>query len=237
MLATSRPPLLKGRCGPPMRRGASGGCCGCSRTGRMKAALGVLLPYLVLLLRSTALPRKGTPGAEAVLEQSLSEEMGLGAKRENVSRARPGLAVRPKMTAASRLLPEPAASCTQADGSSLQPWPLGGLEGPVCRLKMDRNEVPPSHLEVVGVLTRYESAFIKVLRAGWEHRSPETFGLCPGGDAKTVLRPLQQLQEHLAGPGMGLQRFLILHLEEGRSWRVVVLGKPTLSMGLSWRCG
>uniref|UniRef100_A0A8V1ADL9 Muellerian-inhibiting factor n=3 Tax=Gallus gallus TaxID=9031 RepID=A0A8V1ADL9_CHICK len=197
-----------------MRRGASGGCCWCSRTGRMKAALGVLLPYLVLLLRSTALPRKGTPGAEAVLEQSLSEEMGLGAKRENVSRARPGLAVRPKMTVASRLLPEPAASCTQADGSSLQPWPLGGLEGPVCRLKMDRNEVPPSHLEVVGVLTRYESAFIKVLRAGWEHRSPETFGLCPGGDAKTVLRPLQQLQEHLAGPGMGLQRFLILHLEE-----------------------
>uniref|UniRef100_A0A669QJ38 Muellerian-inhibiting factor n=1 Tax=Phasianus colchicus TaxID=9054 RepID=A0A669QJ38_PHACC len=180
----------------------------------MKAVLRVLLPYLVLLLHSAALPRKGTHGAEAALGQSFSEEMEFGAKRENVSRARPGSAVRLKMTVASRLLPEPAASCTQADGSSLQPWPLGGLEGPVCRLQMDHSEVPPSHLEVVGVLTRYESAFIKVLRAGWKHRSPETFGLCPGGDAQTVLRPLQQLQEHLAGPGTGLQRFLVLHLEE-----------------------
>lgn len=203
----------------------------------MKAVLGVLLPYLVLLLHSAALPRKGTHGAEAVLGQSLSEETELGAKRENVSRARPGSAVRLKMTVASRLLPEPAASCTQADGSSLQPWPLGGLEGPVCRLKMDNSEVPPSHLEVVGVLTRYESTFIKVLRASWKHRNPETFGLCPGGGAQTVLRPLQQLQEHLAGPGTGLQRFLVLHLEEGGSWRVVVWGRPMLSMGLRWRYG
>ncbi|NXJ08406.1 MIS factor, partial [Odontophorus gujanensis] len=179
----------------------------------MKAALGVLLPYVVLLLRSAALPRKGTPGAEAVLGEKHSEELGLGAKRENVSRARPGSAVRSKMTMASRLLPS-SASCLQAEGSNLQPWPLGGLEGPVCRLKMDRDEVPPTHLEVVGVLTRYESGFIKVLRAGWEHHSPETFGLCPGGGAQTVLRPLQHLQEHLAGPGMGPDRFLVLRLEE-----------------------
>ncbi|OXB61651.1 hypothetical protein ASZ78_006339 [Callipepla squamata] len=182
----------------------------------MKAALGVLLPYVVLLLRSAALPRKGTPGAEAVLGEKLSEELGLGAKRENVSRTRPGSAVRTKMTVASRLLPRsgPAASCTQADGSNLQPWPLGGLEGPVCRLKMGHDEVSPTHLEVVGVLTRYESGFIKVLRAGWEHHSPETFGLCPGGGAQTMLRRLQHLQEHLAGPGMGPERFLVLRLEE-----------------------
>ncbi|XP_065602039.1 muellerian-inhibiting factor [Cyrtonyx montezumae] len=185
----------------------------------MKAALGVLLPYVVLLLHSAALPRKGTPGAEAVLGEKLSEELGLGAKRENVSRARPGSAVRTKMTVASRLLPRsgPAASCLQADSSNLQPWPLGGLESPVCRLKMDRDEVPPTHLEVVGVLTHYESGFIKVLRAGWEHRGPETFGLCPGGGAQTVLRPLQHLQEHLAGPGM--EHFLVLHLEEVK-WEV-----------------
>ncbi|NXL84452.1 MIS factor, partial [Alectura lathami] len=189
----------------------------------MKAALGVLLLCLVLLLPSAALPRKGSPGervsAADALGLSLSGELGLEAeeRRENASvqdRAGPSLGARSRRTAATRLFPktDPGASCLS--GSSLHPWPLGGLEGPVCRLKMDQDGVPPRHLEVVGVLTRYESGFIKLLRqhAAWDQSSLGTFGLCPAGDAGAALRPLQHIQGHLAEPGQ--DRFLVLHLEE-----------------------
>ncbi|XP_035425586.1 muellerian-inhibiting factor [Cygnus atratus] len=203
----------------------------------MKPALGVLLPCLALLLPSAALPRKESPGERVspagALELSLSEELGLEAeerRRENASvqaRAGPSSLARSKRTAATRLFSktEPGAGCLQAmpadggigwAGSSLHPWPLGGLEGPVCRMKMDQDQdgVPPSHLEVVGVLTHYESGFIKLLRqhAGWDRSGLATFGLCPAGDAGAALRPLQRIQEHLAEPGQ--DRFLVLRLEE-----------------------
>lgn len=83
-------------------------------------------------------------------------------------------------------------------------------------MDQDQDGVPPSHLEVVGVLTHYESGFIKLLRqhAGWDRSGLATFGLCPAGDAGAALRPLQRIQEHLAEPGQ--DRFLVLRLEEGR---------------------
>lgn len=124
-------------------------------------------------------------------------------------------------------------------GSSLHPWPLGGLEGPVCRMKMDQDQdgVPPSHLEVVGVLTHYESGFIKLLRqhAGWDRSGLATFGLCPAGDVGAALRPLQRIQQHLAEPGQ--DRFLVLHLEEGRcQTRAGTVLRQMLLLGLSRRC-
>ncbi|KAK4807925.1 hypothetical protein QYF61_011790 [Mycteria americana] len=201
----------------------------------MKAALRVLLPCLVLLLPSAALPRKGSTG-EGIspvnrLELSLPEELGLEAeerKRENASlqeRVRPGSAARSRMTAATRLFskPDPGAECLQGmaeaggigwSGSSLHPWPLGGLEGPVCRVKMDRDGLTPRHLEVVGVLTHYESSFIKLLRqrTSWDESYLETFGLCPAGEVGAALHPLKRIHAHVVEPGQ--DRFLVLHLEE-----------------------
>ncbi|NXX07461.1 MIS factor, partial [Larus smithsonianus] len=191
----------------------------------MRAVLGVLLPCLVLLLPSAALPRKGSAG------ERLSEELGLEAgesERENVSlqeRARPSSAARSRMAVATRLFskPDPGERCLQGmaeDGavswasSSLHPWPLGGLEGPVCRVKMDQDGPTPRHLEVVGVLTHYESTFIKLLRQGssWDGSHLETFGLCPAGAAGAALHPLKRIHAHVLEPGQ--DRFLVLHLQE-----------------------
>lgn len=202
----------------------------------MKAALQVLLLWLVLLLPSAALPRKGSTGERISpinrLELSLPEELGLEAEereRENASlreRVRPSSAARSRMTAATRLFskPHPGAKCLQGtaedggigwSGSSLHPWPLGGLEGPVCRVKMDQDGLTPRHLEVVGVLTRYESSFIKLLRqrTSWDESYLETFGLCPAGEAGAALHPLKRIHAHVVEPGQ--DRFLVLHLEEG----------------------
>ncbi|NWS61496.1 MIS factor, partial [Chunga burmeisteri] len=201
----------------------------------MKAALRVLLPCLVLLLPSAALPRKGSTGERLPpidrLELSLPEELGLEAeerKRDNSSlqeRVRSSSAARSRMAAAARLFskPDPGAKCLPGmaeDGgiswssSSLHPWPLGGLEGPVCRVKMDQDGLTPRHLEVVGVLTHYESSFIKLLRqrASWDENYLETFGLCPGGETGAALHPLKRIHAHVVEPGQ--DRFLVLHLEE-----------------------
>ncbi|XP_059687890.1 muellerian-inhibiting factor [Gavia stellata] len=201
----------------------------------MKAALRVLLPCLVLLLPSAALPRKGSTGERISptnrLELSLPEELGLEAearKRENASlqeRLRASSAARPRMTAATRLFskPDPGAKCLHGmaedggigwSGSSLHPWPLGGLEGPVCRVKMDQEGLTPRHLEVVGVLTHYESSFIKLLRqrTSWDESYLETFGLCPTGETGAALHPLKHIHAHVVEPGQ--DRFLVLHLEE-----------------------
>ncbi|NXW63168.1 MIS factor, partial [Eurystomus gularis] len=201
----------------------------------MRAALRALLPCLVLLLPSAALPRKGSAGERVSPvhrpEPSPPEELPLGAgerKGENASleeRARPGSAARARLAAANRLLsePDPGAKCLQGMGedgamgwasSSLHPWPLGGLEGPVCRVKMDQDGPTPRHLEVVGVLTHYESGFIKVLsqRPSWDESYLETFGLCPAGEAGAVLHPLKHIHAHVVGPGQ--DRVLVLHLEE-----------------------
>ncbi|NXS40252.1 MIS factor, partial [Balaeniceps rex] len=201
----------------------------------MKAALRVLLPCLMLSLPSAALPRKGSTGEKISpinrLELSLPEELGLEGeerKRENASlweRVRPSSAARSRMTAAARLFskPDPGAKCLQGmaedggigwSGSSLHPWPLGGLEGPVCRVKMDQDGLTQSHLEVVGVLTHYESSFIKLLRqrTSWDESYLETFGLCPAGEAGAALHPLKHIHAHVVEPGQ--DRFLVLHLEE-----------------------
>ncbi|NXC71947.1 MIS factor, partial [Anhinga anhinga] len=201
----------------------------------MKAALRVLLPCLVLLLPSAPFPRKGSTGERISpihrLELSLPGELGLEAeerKRENASlqeRVRPSSAARSRMTAAARLFskPDPGAKCLQGmaeDGGigwssySLHLWPLGGLEGPVCRVKMDQDGLTPRHLEVVGVLTHYESSFIKLLRqrTSWDESYLETFGLCPAGEVGAALHALRHIRAHVVEPGP--DRFLVLHLEE-----------------------
>uniref|UniRef100_A0A8C8SB64 Muellerian-inhibiting factor n=1 Tax=Pelusios castaneus TaxID=367368 RepID=A0A8C8SB64_9SAUR len=98
--------------------------------------------------------------------------------------------------------------------SSLHPWPIGGLEGPVCTVKMGRrNSLGQSHLEVVGVLTSYESNFLKEVRhSSWDEGQLETFGICPSGVGHAALLSLKHLHAHLAEPGEN--RFLVLHLEE-----------------------
>ncbi|XP_010209423.1 PREDICTED: muellerian-inhibiting factor [Tinamus guttatus] len=200
----------------------------------MRAALKVLLQCLVLLLPTLALPRKGSTGdwlsPTEDLEPPLSAELGLEGeeRRENTSvheGARPVSLARSKVAVAARLFSktDPGARCLQVitenrgmswARSSLHPWPLGGLEGPVCRVKMEQDGMSPRHLEVVGVLTRYESRFIKLLRqrASWEGADLETFGMCPPGDAHAALRSLRHIRAHLAEPRD--DRFLVLHLEE-----------------------
>ncbi|NXM75309.1 MIS factor, partial [Serilophus lunatus] len=195
----------------------------------MRAALGALLPCLVVLFPCAALPRKGERNPPTHrLELSLPGEPGLEAarrERENASVQRSSLVGRSRRADAIRLfsMPDPGAKCLQGmaeDGgtgwsrSSPHPWPLGGLEGPVCRVRMEQDGVTPRHLEVVGVLTHYESSFIKLLRRrrSWDGNFLETFGLCPAGEAGAAPHPLQRIHEHVVEPGR--ERFLVLHLEE-----------------------
>ncbi|NXF72694.1 MIS factor, partial [Sclerurus mexicanus] len=182
----------------------------------MRASLGVPC-LLLLLLRSAALPRKGEPRSPSLPE-------ALGAERGNTSSrgtARAGSVGRPRRATRLFSKPEPGAKCLQGmaeDGwplSSPQPWPLGGLEGPVCRVRMEQDGLSPRHLDVVGVLTHYESGFIKVLRRrrrGWDGDLLRTFGLCPAGRPGAAPHPLQRVHEHVVEPGP--ERFLVLHLEE-----------------------
>ncbi|XP_009081309.1 PREDICTED: muellerian-inhibiting factor [Acanthisitta chloris] len=194
----------------------------------MRVALRVLLLWLLLLLPSTALPRKGEKNSPTHrLELSLPEELGLEAeerKRQNSSLQENGGARRRGRPAVTHLSkPDLGAKCLLGmaeDGgtgwshSSLHPWLLGGLEGPVCRVRMEQDGLTPRHLEVVGVLTQYESSFIKVLRRhrSWDEKFLETFGLCPVGEAGAAPHPLQRIHTHVVEPG--LDRFLVLHLEE-----------------------
>lgn len=185
------------------------------------SALGGLLLCLLLLLPSAALPRKEE--RDSPLELSLPEELGLEAEGRKVGNGSSRETPRSRRAAAASLFskPEPGARCPQGaaeeggPGWSLQPWPLGGLEGPVCRVRMEQGGAAPRHLEVVGVLSHYESSFIKLLRRrrSWDGNFPGTFGLCWARAAGAAPHPLQRIHEHVLEPG--LERFLVLHLEEG----------------------
>ncbi|NXX36173.1 MIS factor, partial [Nicator chloris] len=188
----------------------------------MSALRGLLL-CLLLLLPSAALPRKEK--RDPLMELSLPEELGLEGERRKVGNGSLQETPRFRRAAATRLFskPEPGDKCPQGvaeeggpgwSRSSLQPWPLGGLEGPVCRVRMEQGGATPRHLEVVGVLSHYESSFIKLLRRrrSWDGNFPGTFGLCWAGEAGAAPHPLQRIHEHVLEPG--LERFLVLHLEE-----------------------
>ncbi|NWY43336.1 MIS factor, partial [Sylvia atricapilla] len=183
----------------------------------MSALRGLLL-CLGLLLPSAALPRKEQRDSQ--MELSLLEAEG-----RKVGNASLQETPRSRRAAATGLFSkaEPGAKCPQGvaeeggpgwSRSSLQPWPLGGLEGPVCRVRMEQAGASPRHMEVVGVLSHYESSFIKLLRRrrSWDGNLPGTFGLCWAGEAAAAPHPLQSIHEHLLEPG--LERFLVLHLEE-----------------------
>lgn len=189
----------------------------------MSVLRGFLL-CLVLLLPSAALPRKGE--RDSLTELSLLGEPGLEAEGRKVGNGSFQETARSRRAAATRLFSkaEPGAKCLQGvaeerglgwSRSSPQPWPLGGLEGPVCRVRMEQDGATPRHLEVVGVLSHYESSFIKLLRRrrSWDGNFPGTFGLCRAGEEGAELHPLQRIHEHVLEPG--LERFLVLHLEEG----------------------
>ncbi|NWU92653.1 MIS factor, partial [Upupa epops] len=201
----------------------------------MKGVLGVLLLGLGLLLPCAAFPRQGSAGKKfpplLQLGLGLHEEPELDAEEgrsQNMTlpgRGRASSAVRSRRAAATQLFlkPDPAVRCFQGmaedwttgwSSSSPHLWPLGGLEGPVCRVKMDQDGLTPRHLEVVGVLTHYESGFIKLLRqrSSWDQSDLETFGLCPATAAGAALHPLQRIHSHALEPGQ--DRFLVLHLEE-----------------------
>ncbi|NXQ21994.1 MIS factor, partial [Peucedramus taeniatus] len=188
----------------------------------MSALRGLLL-CLLLLLPSAALPRK--EGKDSLMELSLLEETGLEAGGRKVGNGSLQEIPRSRRAAATRLFskPEPGAKCPQGvaeeggpgwSHSSPKPWPLGGLEGPVCRVRMEQDGATPRQLEVVGVLSHYESSFIKLLRRrrSWDGNFPGTFGLCRPGEAAAAPHPLQRIHEHVLEPG--LERFLVLHLEE-----------------------
>ncbi|NXU98826.1 MIS factor, partial [Cettia cetti] len=187
------------------------------------SALGGLLLCLVLLLPSAALPRKEQ--RDSLMELSPPGELGLEAEGRKVGNGSFQETPRSRRAAAAGPFSkaEPGAKCPQGvaeeggpgrSRSSLQPWPLGGLEGPVCRVRMEQGGAAPRHMEVVGVLSHYESSFIKLLRRrrGWDGNFPGTFGLCGAGEAGAAPHPLQRIHEHLLEPG--LERFLVLHLEE-----------------------
>ncbi|NWV77552.1 MIS factor, partial [Dasyornis broadbenti] len=192
----------------------------------MSAALLGLSLCLVLLLPSAALPRKGDRNSlPHQPELSLLEELGLEAEGRKVGNASSQERPRARRAAATRPFSKAdrGAQCLQGvaeEGSpgwarsSLQPWPLGGLEGPVCRVRMEQDGASPRHLEVVGVLSHYESSFIKLLRQrrSWDGTFPGTFGLCQRGEAGAAPHPLQRIHKHVLEPG--LERFLVLHLEE-----------------------
>ncbi|XP_019412598.1 PREDICTED: muellerian-inhibiting factor [Crocodylus porosus] len=198
-----------------------------------------VLQCLLLLFSSTALPRIGSFGeglSPAELQSTVSRELGLGEEENMSSHAGAGnfLASKGRATVATHLLLK--AGDPRGDSkvgkhnqlvtgdqgvfsylqhnASLHPWLLGGLEGPVCRLKMDRKDgLGQSHLEVMGVLTSYESDFIKLVRrASWEEAPLETFGLCSAGDTSAALLSLKRISADLSEPGES--QFLVLHLEE-----------------------
>ncbi|XP_032992764.1 LOW QUALITY PROTEIN: muellerian-inhibiting factor [Lacerta agilis] len=94
--------------------------------------------------------------------------------------------------------------------------PRGDPEGPFCRVKVHRDgEWSRRPLEVVGLLTSYDSRFLKALSGSiWSEEDLEAFGVCPTDVPRGLLASLQRVGAHLDDPGEN--RLLWLHLEEGR---------------------
>ncbi|CAI5798815.1 muellerian-inhibiting factor [Podarcis lilfordi] len=98
--------------------------------------------------------------------------------------------------------------------ASFRPRPHGDPQGPVCRVKVRRGgELSRRPLEVVGLLTSYDSRFLKALSGSiWSEEDMEVFGVCPTDVSRGVLASLQRVGAHLDDPGEN--RLLWLHLEE-----------------------
>ncbi|XP_004689435.1 PREDICTED: muellerian-inhibiting factor [Condylura cristata] len=109
-------------------------------------------------------------------------------------------------------------------------WPPGGNRLPghsrdsLCLVTLDggSNGSSTPLLQVVGVPSSYEQAFLEaVRRAHWDPHDLATFGVCSPSDRQAAFPSLQRLGAWLGGPGG--QRLVVLHLEE-------VTWKPTPSL-------
>nr|UWU44149.1 muellerian-inhibiting factor [Pelodiscus sinensis] len=204
----------------------------------MKPVLGVALQYLLLFLPSAAVPRKRGIGGglwqAEELEITFPKELEEKEDESTYEGAEPSfMALTSKATAVPhpllksdqpgdyakgakcpQLFPEEAVSPVVGLESSLPAWLPDRLEGPVCTVRMSRRYgLDQSLLEVVGVLTSYESDFLKLVRhASWDQGQLQTFGICPAGETHSALLSLKHIHAHLAEPGES--RFLVLHLEE-----------------------
>ncbi|XP_026536894.1 muellerian-inhibiting factor [Notechis scutatus] len=102
---------------------------------------------------------------------------------------------------------------------SSQSWLHESSEESVCHVRLDGGSFwGPNHLEVGGLLSRYDSGFLKALsRSAWNTEDLETFGICPSSPPHSLLRSLQRVADSLGRPAG--HRFFMLHLEEVK-WEV-----------------
>uniref|UniRef100_A0A670Y2G5 Muellerian-inhibiting factor n=1 Tax=Pseudonaja textilis TaxID=8673 RepID=A0A670Y2G5_PSETE len=102
---------------------------------------------------------------------------------------------------------------------SSQSWLHESSEESVCHVRLDGGSFwGPNHLEVGGLLSRYDSGFLKALsRSAWNTEDLETFGMCPSSPPHSLLRSLQRVADSLGRPAG--HRFFMLHLEEVK-WEV-----------------
>lgn len=93
--------------------------------------------------------------------------------------------------------------------------PLGSPRDPVCLVTLSSaSNGSGSPLQVVGVLSSYEQAFLEAVQGTrWGPHDLATFGVCSPGHTQAALPALQHLGAWLQEPGG--QRLLILHLAEG----------------------
>ncbi|XP_058019059.1 muellerian-inhibiting factor [Ahaetulla prasina] len=102
---------------------------------------------------------------------------------------------------------------------SSQSWLYESSEESVCHVRLDGGSFwGPNHLEVGGLLSRYDSGFLKALsRSAWSREDLETFGICPSSPPHSLLGSLQRVADSLGRPDG--HRFFMLHLEEVK-WEV-----------------
>uniref|UniRef100_A0A8C5SXV4 Muellerian-inhibiting factor n=1 Tax=Laticauda laticaudata TaxID=8630 RepID=A0A8C5SXV4_LATLA len=118
----------------------------------------------------------------------------------------------------------PHLPLAEAEGKPLSLWPQPSSqswlhessEESVCHVRLDGGSFwGPNHLEVGGLLSHYDSGFLKALsRSAWNTEDLETFGICPSSPPHSLLRSLQHMADSLGRPAG--HRFFMLHLEEGK---------------------